>query len=140
MDVFIKWRKPIATALTIAMAAVSVPVTPASAALVGTDRVIAQIEGTPRARVTAFLAREDVRAQLEALNISPHEAEMRVASLSDAEVNQIAGRIDSLPAGQGSAGAILGAVLLVFFVLLITDLLGLTSVFGFTKKGALNPN
>jgi hypothetical protein len=139
MNVFFAWRKPIAMALTISMTAVSLPISSASAAMVGTDRVIAQAEGAPRARVTAFLAREDVRAQMEAMNISPHEAELRVASLSDDEVSAIAGRLDSLPAGQGGAGAIIGAVLLVFFVLLITDLLGLTSVFGFTKKGSLNP-
>ncbi len=139
MNLFITWRKPIATVLTVAMTAVSMPVTTASAAMVGTDRVIAQIEGTPRARVAAFLAREDVRAQMEAFNVSPHEAEMRVAALSDAEVDQIAGRIDSLPAGQG-VGAIVGAAVLIFVILLITDLLGLTSVFGFTKKGSLNPN
>jgi hypothetical protein len=140
MNVFIKWQKPVAAALIVVMAAVSVPMTPASAAMVGTDQVIEQIEGTPRARVAAFLAREDVRAQLEVRNISPHEAEMRVASLSDAEVGAIADQIDTLPAGQGSVGPIIGAILLVFFVLVLTDLLGLTHVFGFTKKGALNPN
>lgn len=139
MNSFIQWRRPVAAALVAVMAAVSMPVAPASAAMIGTDQVIAHVEGSPHARVAAFLAREDVRDQLQAHGIAPREAEMRVAALSDAEAAEIAGRIDALPAGQG-AGPIIGAVLLVFFVLLLTDLLGLTSVFGFTKKGALNPN
>jgi hypothetical protein len=62
-----------------------------------------------------------------------------VASLSDEEVERVTGHLDSLPAGQGAFGAIVGAAVLVFLVLLITDLLGLTHVFGFTKKGSLNP-
>jgi hypothetical protein len=37
-------------------------------------------------------------------------------------------------------GPIVGAFVLVFVVLLITDLLGLTDVFGFTRKGSLSPN
>jgi hypothetical protein len=139
MNIFTKWRRPIAAALVVSMAAVSMPLAPARAALVGTDQVIAQAEGSPRARVSAFLARADVRAALEAHNVSPREAEARVAALSDAEVGAIAGKIDSLPAGQ-DAGAIVGAVVLIFLILLLTDLLGLTDVFGFTRKGSLSPN
>ena len=90
--------------------------------------------------MAAFLGREDVRAQLKALGVSPDEAEARVAALSDAEIKRIAGHIDSLPAGQGAVGAIVGAAVLIFVLLVITDLVGLTHVFGFTRKGALNPN
>jgi len=46
------------------------------------------------------------------------------------------GRHDpSLPAGGSSAlGIVIGAILIVFIILLITDILGYTSVFPFTKK------
>lgn len=134
-----RWRCPVAAALITAIALTAVPLKPVHAALVGTDQIVAEIDGTPRARVNAFLSRADVRAALEARGIAPQEAEQRVAALSDAEVANIAGRIDSLPAGQG-AGPIIGAIVLVFLVLLLTDLLGLTSVYGFTKKGSLSPN
>ncbi|MDP4796263.1 MAG: PA2779 family protein, partial [Rhodospirillales bacterium] len=60
-------------------------------------------------------------------------------ALSDAEVSKLAGQIKSSPAGQGALGAIIGALVLIFIVLLITDLLGFTSVFGFTRKGSANP-
>jgi len=140
MNAFRKCRKPVAATLVVAMTAFSAPILPAQAALVGTDQVIQQVEGTARDRVATFLGREDVRAQLKALGVSADEAQARVAALSDAEVNRIAGHIDSLPAGQGAIGAIVGAAVLIFVILVITDLLGLTHVFGFTRKGALNPN
>jgi hypothetical protein len=57
-----------------------------------------------------------------------------VESLSDAEAVDVASRIDQLTAGGSAVGVIVGAILLVFLVLLITDLLGLTDVFPFVKK------
>ena len=46
------------------------------------------------------------------------------------EVAQVAGRIDQAPAG----GDILGVLFTVFIVLLVTDILGLTKVFPFTRS------
>ena len=54
----------------------------------------------------------------------------RVAALTDAEAAELAARLDELPAGGVS---ILGAILIVFLVLLLTDILGYTKVFPFTK-------
>ena len=57
-----------------------------------------------------------------------------VAPLSDEEAAQLARQIDNLPAGADAGiGPIVGAIVLVFLVLLITDLLGLTKVFPFTR-------
>jgi hypothetical protein len=137
MNVLAMTRKPVAATLIVAMTAVSVPLAPSHAAMVGTDRLIDQMGQSPRDRLSVFLARQDVRAQLAELGVSPKEAEARIASLSDQEVEAIAGRIDTLPAGQGAVEAIVGAAVLVFIVLLITDLLGLTHLFGFTNKGSL---
>lgn len=83
-----------------------------------------------RARVTTFLEREEVRAQLAAKGVSLADAKARVAALSDEEVGRLAGQIDSLPAG----GDVLGILLTVFIVLLITDILGFTKVFPFTRS------
>lgn len=137
MKVLRKVRKSVAYTLIAAMAVLSMPVGPVHAAMVGTDEIIQQSEGSARDRVAAFLAREDVMAQLQALGVSPAQAQDRVAALSDNEVETIAGKIDTLPAGEGAAGAIIGAAVLIFIILLITDLLGLTDVFGFTRKGSL---
>ena len=128
-------RRQVALALAVVMFVLTGPLDAAQAALVTTGQAIeAGVAGGERDRVTAFLAREDVRAQMVALGVDPLEAIDRVAGLSDAEVRQIAGHLDRLPAGQSAVGAVIGAALFIFLVLLITDLLGLTNVFPFVRR------
>lgn len=103
---------------------------PAQAGLVSTESVAA---AGSRERVAAFLERADVQVQMQALGVSPQDVSARVAALTDAEVAGLAGKIDTLPAGGDGVGAVLGVALLVFVILLITDILGLTKVFPFTK-------
>jgi hypothetical protein len=127
--------RPVALAMAVIMALVSMPVGAARAALIGTDRIIGEAAAaSDRDRVAAFLEREDVRSQLVMLGIDPAEAAARVASLSDEEVDQISGHLGQLPSGEGAIGAIVGAAVLIFVVLLITDLLGLTDVFPFVRR------
>ena len=140
MQTLRRHRRPVAAILAAAMTVASVPIAPAHAAIVGTDQIIRQVDGSARDRITAFLKRADVKAELEKLGIAPAEAQKRVAALSDEEVAMIAGRIDKLPAGRDAIAAIVGAAVLIFIVLVLTDLLGLTQVFGFTRKGALSPH
>ena len=83
-----------------------------------------------RERIATLLERADVQAQLRAHGVSPGEVKARVAALTDAEAAELAARIEELPAGGIS---LLGAVVLVFLVLLLTDILGYTKVFPFTK-------
>ena len=97
---------------------------PLRAALVSTEAAI------ERERISAALARADVQQQLRAYGVNPHDVQARVAALSDAEVAELAARIDSLPAG---GIGIVGAIVLVFLVLLLTDILGYTKVFPFTR-------
>lgn len=124
--------------LTLFLAAVmmltSVPIVPAQAALVTTDQVVeAEALADDRARVMAFMAREDVRAQLEALGIEAAEAAHRAGSLTDDEIRQIAGRLDEMPAGQDAVAIVAVTILVIFLVLLMTDLLGVTDVFPFVR-------
>ena len=79
------------------------PLQPASAGLVETDRAVPSSQSSPdRDRIQAFLAREDVRARLQGWGIDAEAAKARVAALTDEEVGQIAGRLDELPAGAGT--------------------------------------
>jgi hypothetical protein len=127
--------RAIAIGMAIVMLVTSLPINFAQATMVTTDQVVAQSElAGDRERVVRFMAREDVRQQLLALGIDPDEAARRADTLSDGEVRQIAGKLDELPAGQSAVGILVGAILIVFLVLLITDLLGLTDVFPFVKK------
>jgi len=131
-----RYSRFVALPLAALMMAVSMPLGAAQAALVGTDQVIDKSEiAADRARVAGFLAREDVRHELQSLGVNPDEATARVAGLTDAEVRQMAARIDELPAGQDVATALISAVLIIFLVLLVTDLMGVTDVFPFVKGG-----
>ena len=133
--------RAVALPLAVVMFLSSLPLGMAQAALVGTERAAAgrgaaavAADGEQRERVLAFVQREDVRRQMETLGVDPTEAASRVAGLTDGEVREIAGHLDRLPAGEGAVGALIGAVVLIFLVLLLTDLLGLTNVFPFVRR------
>lgn len=87
-----------------------------------------------RDNIKDFMARQDSQNLLIAKGISPEEAKARIDSLTDAEALMVSQHIESMPAGGNAVGIIVGAILLVFIILLITDLLGLTNVFPFVKK------
>ncbi len=132
MIAILQLRRLVALALAAVMFLIAGPIDAARAALVTTEQAIGQSAPVDaRARVAAFLARDDVRRQMAALGVDPVEAANRVASLSDAEVQKIAGHLDRLPAGQDAIVAVIGAAVFIFLVLLITDLLGLTHIFPF---------
>ena len=97
---------------------------PAQAGMLATESALA------RERIAAALERAEVQAALAAYGVGPSDAQSRVAAMTDAEAAQLAARIDELPAG---GIGILGAALVVFLVLLLTDILGYTKVFPFTK-------
>lgn len=126
------------TALTMAavMTLVSLPVGLAQAGLVETEQVVAESAASAdRARVVAFLLREDVREQMIRLGVRPDEAVARVAALSDAELQRITGHLDTLPAGQfGPPEAVVIAAALIFLILLLLDIAGVTDIFPFIKK------
>jgi len=107
---------------------------PAAATLIPTESVGPYAAFEARTRVEAFLARDAVQDILKAQGIDPAEAVRRVAGLSDAEAVEAARLLDRLPAGGSTVGIIVVASLIVFFVLLVTDLLGLTHIFPFVSR------
>ena len=135
MDKIRHWGRFLALPLVVAVLWASLGAAPARAGLVPTEEVVTQAAvEVERERVAAFLARDDVREQLASYGISPREASARVASLSDREVQRLAARLNDRPAGGSAVGALIGAGVFVFFVLLITDIAGVTDVFTFVKK------
>ena len=98
---------------------------PLQAGMIGTG------DALQRERIHEFLGRADVQGQLLARGVSPEDATARVAALTDAEAADLAARIDELPAG---GIGIVGAILVVFLVLLLTDILGYTKIFPFTRS------
>lgn len=101
------------------------------AAIIGTEQIAAAgAADQNRAKLTAALERPDVITQLEKMGVDKAEAQARVAALTDEEAASLAERLDSLPAG----GDVLGVLLFLFVLLLVTDILGLTKVFPFTRS------
>lgn len=119
-------NRPLACALIVSILGLGMP-TSSLADIIRTDEIRA---GVQRERVTSVLDRSEVRARMEALGVNPDAARTRVAALSDEEVASLADQIDQLPAGGSDA---LTAVVVVFLILIILDLLGVTDIFPFTK-------
>ncbi len=109
----------------------------ARARMIDTETAIAVLrQQDDRARLAVFLERQDVQQAMIRYGVDPDEAKNRVASLTDSEVAQLAQAMDQLPAGGDGVGAVLFALLLIFFVLLFTDIMGYTDVFPFVNKGS----
>lgn len=123
---FMRWTSRV---VILSMLTVGLPLQSAFAGMVETDQAVSQeLAAQDRAKINSFLDREDVLAQLQKRGVTASEAKARVYAMTDEEAHNIAGKLDQLPAG----GDILGALLFVFIVLLITDILGYTTVFPFT--------
>ena len=90
------------------------------AALIGVDQALAAQRQAERDKLHGLLARADVQRQLATLGVSASAAAERVNALTDDEAQQLAGRIDSLPAGADVSVSLLLVVLiliLLFFML-----------------------
>ena len=123
------FNRLLATALIPCITLAGVPLT-AQASIISTEQAMVTPAGdTSRERVAAFLARDDVRTELQAQGVSADDAIARVQAMSDAEVAQLADRVDQAPAGAG----VVGVLFSIFLILLVTDILGLTKVFPFTR-------
>ena len=127
--------RTVAHILTICVCFVGLPIPAAQADLVATDRIeVTQAARTSaRAHLASLLDRADVRAALESRGVSAEDAKARVAALNDDEVENLAAKFDSLPAGGSGFESLLWFAFLVFVILLITDILGFTKVFPFTR-------
>ncbi|MDD2789172.1 MAG: PA2779 family protein [Sulfurimonas sp.] len=88
---------------------------------------------TAKEKLSALTAREDVAAKFVEMGVNPELIQQRIAAMSEEEALLVSHDIDTLPAGADAGMSLLGAVVFVFIVLLVTDLLGLTKVFNFTK-------
>lgn len=120
-------EKSVSILMALLMVMISAPVSSVFAAMVGTETILAnQDTAEARDQLRSFLDRKDVRSQLSARGIDPAEAKARVDSLSDAEVLQVADKIDQLPSGGDFWGTLLFVLVIVFITLLVLEILGYT--------------
>lgn len=133
-------RRVVALSVALSLGLTTLPLRaqPGGSGLISTEQVAAlqapsaaQVAqaAADRARLLATLDRAELAAQLRERGVSPEALRQRVASLTDAEAAALMAQIDQAPAGAD----VLGLLFTVFIVLLVTDILGLTKVFPFTR-------
>jgi Flp pilus assembly protein TadG len=133
------FKRTLATVLAGSLAGAGV-MHDAQATLIGTEAVARAAAASPqqgpartveeaRAHVQATLQRADVAQALTERGVRLADAQARVAAMTDDEAQLLAQQIDAAPAG----GDILGTLVFLFVLLLVTDILGLTKIFPFTR-------
>jgi hypothetical protein len=86
------------------------------AGLIGTDQVVASAtDQANRDKVVHFVQRSDVAKQFELMGVTSANAAERVNAMTQEEINQVAGQIDSMPAGADS-GWIIALVVIALVV------------------------
>lgn len=133
MNTLRRFAKPVSFAVAAGMLALSLHVPAARAALVGTEAIVQASQAlAERDRLRDALNRTEVKERLISLGVDPAQVQARVNALTDEEAQRLAKQMDEMPAG----GDALGWLVFIFVLLIITDVLGLTDVFPFTKKGS----
>ncbi|MBW2246383.1 MAG: PA2779 family protein [Deltaproteobacteria bacterium] len=126
--------KPVSVFMTILLLLLAVPYQSAFAAMIGTETVIDMARGQEaRDCLNRMMIREDVQTAFTSYGITPLEAKARLDTLSDAEIMRLYNQMEQLPAGGSDLGTAFIAVGVIFVILFITDLLGYTDVFSFTR-------
>jgi hypothetical protein len=99
----------------------------ANAVILGTGSAENNLLTTPAESdaIQTFLLKEKFQQQLVQLGVEPELAMSRVASLTPVERHLLEQKITELPAGAGAV-EVIG---IVFIVLLILELLGITDIF-----------
>ena len=120
-------EKSVSILMTVILVMITAPVPSVFAAMVGTEAILVNPDTlNARDQLRSFLDRHEVQSQLAARGIDPAEAKARIDSLSDAEVMQIADKIEGLPAGGDFWGTFLFVVIIIFVTLLVLEIMGYT--------------
>ncbi len=116
----------------LAVSILFVSVQPAvNAAIVSTSDIAATEQSQiSRDYLLSSLEKEEVRTALSIQGVDLEMAKQRVSVMTDEEVRALNQKMDEMPAGGGA----LGVVVLIFLVLLFTDIMGWTDVYPFVSK------
>ena len=101
----------------------------AQAGLISTNAMISvHGESYTKVDLQTALASEELKAQLQTMGVDVGQLNDRITSLTPSEIQQLNTELEQQP-----AGGIVGALVTVFIVLVITDMLCATDVFTFVK-------
>jgi hypothetical protein len=113
------------------LALVSLHMAPLQAAMVDNSQLIADSQQQmTKQEVLSQLDRQDVQDKLVAMGVDIDDAKQRIAQMSEQELAQLAQDFEQMPAGSG----VIGALLVIFIVFVVTDMLGATDVFSFVHN------
>jgi len=97
------------------IASVMMPFQAAHAGMIGAEQATSSASSQAgRSDINNFLSRAETITQLQSMGVDPKAAKARVASMTNAEVNTMVGKINALPAGADGGLALL--ILVVFFI------------------------
>jgi len=114
------------------LALFSIHMAPLQAAMVDNDQLLSQSQHEMTVQqVLSNLDRQEVQDQLVSMGVDVEDAKHRISQMNDQELAQISQQFDELPAGSGG---VIGALVVIFVVLVVTDMLGATDVFGFVHN------
>lgn len=134
MKKVLQMAKPVSIVMTVLMLLMSLPCQAVFAGMVETETLMGAERGeAARSYVKRILDRKEIKDTFVAQGVDPEEAAARIDSLTDAEAIRLAQQIEQLPAGGSALGIIVGASLIVFLVLLFTDIMGYTNIFPFVS-------
>jgi len=120
MHNFQKTAKPISILAIILLLLMSTLTRPAVAAMVGTEKLlISDRNQETRSYLQQMMSRRDIQQALVARGIDLQEAQIRIDSLTDSEIELIFNKIKDLPAGGVDATFVLiivGVIVVVFII------------------------
>ena len=136
MKRFIIMAKPLSVFMALTFFTVGVLYrSSANASMIGTEQSLKEDKYPLKREVLKnMLERKEIQEKLILYGVNLDNARVAVDSLTDDEILELAQKMDELPSGGDGVGALVGAALIVFLVLLITDILGYTDIFPFVKK------
>jgi len=122
MRTFQKTAKPISILAIILLLLMSTLNQPAAAAMVGTEKLLTSDRNQEtRSYLQQMMSRKDIQEALVARGIDFQEAQIRIDSLTDSEIELIFNKITDLPAGGIDAAFVLILVGVIVVLIIIVE-------------------
>ncbi len=130
MNSLLTYKKTIASLLGAFVFLLALPAGLAQAGMVSTESQLEiASQSYDKAVIQQKLKEQEVKDALISWGVEPNQVEQRVANMTAEEIGEFNRQMDSMAAGSG----IVGAVLFVFLILIVLDLLGTTNIFPVIK-------
>ncbi|MDX1539206.1 PA2779 family protein [Arsukibacterium sp.] len=101
----------------------------ATAGVYSSEQVIAaQQHQYNKQQVLAFVDTAEVQHKLIELGVSPADAKLRIASMTNAELEAFNNQLNEMP-----SGGVVGTIVTVLVVIAVLDLMGITDVYPFIR-------